>query len=59
MAANCIARNGGVGGILSGADAKLKIDAGAALVQIYTGFIYRGPDLIREAVRAIESKAAK
>ena len=49
----------GVGGILSGADAKSKIDAGAALVQIYTGFIYRGPDLIREAVRAIESKAAK
>jgi len=43
----------GVGGILSGADAKAKIDAGASLVQIYTGFIYRGPDLIRDCVKAI------
>ncbi len=43
----------GVGGILSGADAKAKMNAGASLVQIYTGFIYRGPDLIRDAVRAI------
>ena len=34
----------GVGGILSGADAQEKIDAGATLVQIYTGLIYRGPD---------------
>ncbi len=43
----------GVGGILSGADAKEKIDAGATLVQIYTGLIYRGPDLIAECARAI------
>ncbi len=42
-----------VGGILSGADAVAKIRAGASLVQIYTGFIYRGPDLIREAVLAL------
>ncbi|MGB5064483.1 MAG: quinone-dependent dihydroorotate dehydrogenase [Candidatus Competibacter sp.] len=42
-----------VGGILSGADAAAKIRAGASLVQIYTGFIYRGPDLIREAVLAL------
>jgi dihydroorotate dehydrogenase len=42
----------GVGGILSGADAKEKIDAGAALVQIYTGLIYRGPDLVAECARA-------
>ncbi|MDG4555244.1 MAG: quinone-dependent dihydroorotate dehydrogenase [Candidatus Competibacter sp.] len=42
-----------VGGILSGADAAAKIAAGASLVQIYTGFIYRGPDLIREAVLAL------
>ncbi len=42
-----------VGGILGGADAAAKIEAGASLVQIYTGFIYRGPDLIREAVRAL------
>jgi dihydroorotate dehydrogenase len=45
----------GVGGILSGADAKAKIDAGASLVQIYTGFIYRGPGLIAEAVDAIRA----
>jgi dihydroorotate dehydrogenase len=38
----------GVGGILSGADAREKFDAGAKLVQIYSGFIYRGPALIRE-----------
>ncbi|MGZ5102093.1 MAG: quinone-dependent dihydroorotate dehydrogenase [Usitatibacter sp.] len=43
----------GVGGILSGADARAKIEVGASLVQIYTGFIYRGPALIGEARRAI------
>lgn len=43
----------GVGGILSGADAAAKIAAGASLVQIYSGFIYRGPELIREAVDAL------
>jgi dihydroorotate dehydrogenase len=43
----------GVGGILSGADARVKITAGATLVQIYTGFIYRGPDLIAETRRAL------
>lgn len=42
-----------VGGIMSGADAAARIAAGARLVQIYTGFIYRGPDLIREAVKAL------
>ena len=46
----------GVGGIMSGADARAKINAGAALVQIYTGFIYHGPDLIRDAVREISRK---
>jgi dihydroorotate dehydrogenase len=45
----------GVGGILSGADAAEKIRAGAALVQIYSGMIYRGPELIGEAVAAIQS----
>ena len=44
----------GVGGIMSGADAKLKINAGAALVQIYTGFIYKGPALIRECALALK-----
>ena len=43
----------GVGGILSGADARAKIDAGASLVQVYTGFIYRGPALIAQARRAL------
>jgi dihydroorotate dehydrogenase len=43
----------GVGGILSGADAKEKIEAGATLVQIYTGLIYRGPDLVAECARAL------
>jgi len=42
----------GVGGIFSGDDAREKLDAGAALLQIYTGFIYRGPALIAEIVRA-------
>ncbi|PRZ40650.1 dihydroorotate oxidase A [Antricoccus suffuscus] len=42
----------GVGGIGSGEDAKAMIDAGAALVQIYSGLIYRGPRLIGEATRA-------
>jgi dihydroorotate dehydrogenase len=43
----------GVGGILSGADAVEKIQAGAALVQIYSGMIYRGPDLVGEAIKAL------
>jgi len=43
----------GVGGILSGADARAKAEAGASLVQVYTGFIYRGPDVIAQARRAL------
>jgi dihydroorotate dehydrogenase len=43
----------GVGGIMSGADAKEKIDAGATLVQVYTGLIYRGPDLVVECAQAL------
>ncbi len=43
----------GVGGILSGDDAVAKIAAGAALVQLYTGIIYRGPTLVGECRRAI------
>ena len=38
----------GVGGIFSAADALDKINAGASLVQVYTGFIYRGPSLLKE-----------
>ena len=43
----------GAGGILSGADAAEKLAAGATLVQIYTGLIYRGPELISECIEAI------
>jgi dihydroorotate dehydrogenase len=43
----------GVGGIVDGASAADKIQAGASLVQIYTGFIYRGPALIAEAAAAV------
>ncbi len=45
----------GVGGILSGTDAVSKIEAGADLVQIYTGLIYRGPVLVTEAAKAIRA----
>ena len=44
----------GVGGILSAADAVSKIKAGADVVQIYTGLIYKGPDLVKEAALAIK-----
>lgn len=43
----------GVGGICSGADAQAMRSAGADLVQLYTGLIYRGPRLIREVLSAI------
>lgn len=43
----------GVGGIHSAEDAIEKINAGAALVQIYTGFIYKGPKLVRKINKAI------
>ncbi|MGH6622999.1 MAG: quinone-dependent dihydroorotate dehydrogenase [Burkholderiaceae bacterium] len=46
----------GVGGILSGADAVEKIEAGASLVQIYTGLIYRGPTLVAECVDALRKR---
>lgn len=43
----------GVGGILSGADAVEKIAAGASLVQIYSGLIYKGPGLVHDVCRAL------
>jgi dihydroorotate dehydrogenase len=43
----------GVGGILTGEDAREKVDAGASLVQVYTGLIYRGPILVKEACAAL------
>jgi dihydroorotate dehydrogenase len=45
----------GVGGVMSGADAAAKIEAGADLVQVYTGLIYRGPALVTEAARAVKA----
>jgi dihydroorotate dehydrogenase len=46
----------GVGGVMSGKDARAKLAAGADLVQIYTGLIYRGPALVREAALALQSR---
>ena len=46
----------GVGGITSGAHAVAKLDAGATLVQFYTGMVYRGPGLIGECVEAIRAR---
>jgi dihydroorotate dehydrogenase len=47
----------GVGGVVTGADAVAKLRAGADLVQIYTGFIYRGPGLVHEAAQAVRDRA--
>jgi len=49
----------GVGGILKGQDAVAKIDAGASLVQIYSGFIYRGPELVSEVAAALNARLSK
>lgn len=44
----------GVGGVMSAADARAKRDAGADLVQIYTGLIYKGPQLVEDCARALK-----
>jgi len=46
----------GCGGIMSGADAREKFAAGAALVQLYSGLVFRGPELISECVSAFRGK---
>jgi len=46
----------GVGGVMSGDDARAKAAAGADLVQIYTGLIYKGPALVREAALALQRR---
>jgi dihydroorotate dehydrogenase len=43
----------GVGGILDGADAVEKIAAGASLVQVYSGLIYKGPKLVHDVCRSL------
>ena len=47
----------GVGGVLSGADAMSKIKAGADVVQIYTGLIYKGPELVAQVANALKQTA--
>jgi dihydroorotate dehydrogenase len=44
----------GVGGIMNGVDAKAKLQAGARLIQIYSGIVYAGPDLIRDVLETME-----
>lgn len=46
----------GVGGIFGPEDAREKLDAGAALVQVYTGLIYRGPGLVSEILEGLRSR---
>lgn len=48
----------GVGGIMSGADAQEMIDAGASLVEIYSGFIYEGPALVKKIIKHLEKNKA-
>jgi dihydroorotate dehydrogenase len=48
----------GVGGIHSAEDALAKLEAGASLVQLYTGFIYEGPQLIKDINKAILKKSS-
>jgi dihydroorotate dehydrogenase len=45
----------GVGGVMNVSDAKEKIDAGAILVQVYTGLVYRGPGLVKEILRGLSN----
>ncbi|MDQ4140744.1 MAG: quinone-dependent dihydroorotate dehydrogenase [Bacteroidota bacterium] len=47
----------GVGGIMNAADALEKLDAGADLIQLYTGFIYEGPGLVRKINQALLLRA--
>jgi dihydroorotate dehydrogenase len=46
----------GVGGVMSGADAISKIEAGADVVQLYTGIIYHGPGLVTDVAQALKAQ---
>ena len=46
----------GVGGISDAASAREKFEAGAKLIQVYTGFIYRGPGLLQEIVERLVAR---
>jgi dihydroorotate dehydrogenase len=48
----------GCGGVMSAADARAKFDAGASLVQIYSGLVYRGPRLVAECVDVARTSRA-
>jgi dihydroorotate dehydrogenase len=43
----------GVGGIMGPEDARAKLDAGATLVQVYTGLVYEGPGLVKRILRGL------
>jgi dihydroorotate dehydrogenase len=47
----------GVGGIMSPKQAKAMLDAGASLVEIYSGFIFEGPALIKNIIKYLENTA--
>jgi dihydroorotate dehydrogenase len=49
----------GVGGIFSGQDALAKLQAGADVVQVYTGLIYQGPELVREVALALQQSGRR
>jgi dihydroorotate dehydrogenase len=48
----------GVGGVMSAEDARSKLDAGADLVQLYTGLIYQGPPLVPACAAALKAARA-
>ena len=43
------------GGVMNAADAEAKLDAGAVLIQVYTGLVYRGPGLVRDILSALSA----
>ena len=47
----------GVGGVMGPEDARAKLDAGATLVQVYTGLVYEGPGLVKKIIRSLSSRA--
>lgn len=47
------------GGIFTGVDAKEKLDAGASLVQVWTGFIYEGPGIVKKIIRFLNNSAPR
>ncbi|MEZ7955564.1 MAG: quinone-dependent dihydroorotate dehydrogenase, partial [Bacteroidales bacterium] len=49
----------GVGGIITPVQAKEMLDAGASLVQIYTGFIYNGPGFVKQILKYLNKQKPK